>query len=142
VGDQAFLAGFRQVVRQQQQPSAPALGFAGIGCRDAGRAADTGQNRHFTGAGIHGGLDDVGYSLGSARRTRPCRRRRTARSRHMAPAIQTFNVGRLAEVAFGVEVGDRERQQAGREDFFRSFGCIQSPVCEVDMGAPFLRLVV
>ncbi|MCY1228490.1 hypothetical protein D9M72_408110 [compost metagenome] len=54
----AVLAGFGQVVRQQQHAGrAQALGFLRVGDGGAGRAAGAGQDRHLAGAGAHGGVD-------------------------------------------------------------------------------------
>jgi hypothetical protein len=71
VGDQAFLRGFGQVVRQQQQAlRAGLLGFLGVSGH-AGQAADAGQDRHLATAGVHCGLDDFGYSCGVSEKNSP-----------------------------------------------------------------------
>ncbi|MNO74458.1 hypothetical protein D3C76_654580 [compost metagenome] len=55
----AVLAGFGQVVRQQQQAfGAQTLGFLSVFDGLASRTADAGQNRHAGFAGVDGSLDD------------------------------------------------------------------------------------
>ncbi len=106
---------------QQQQPlRAKAFGFLSVGDRLAGRTTDTGENRDLARAGIDGGLDDIRIFLGGQRKELAG----AAGSEECRCAIrrqpfQPLDVPGAVEVALRVEIGDRERQQARREDGFQ-----------------------
>lgn len=118
VGGNAVLAGFGQVVWQQQQAfGTQALGFLSVFDGLTGCTAYTGQNRHAGGAGINGSLDDFGVFAGCQGEELTC----TAGSEQSACAIrgqplEAFDVARAMEIALSIEIGNRERQQTGRED--------------------------
>ncbi|MNL39424.1 hypothetical protein D3C87_1617030 [compost metagenome] len=66
--DQAFLARFGEVMRQQQDAvSAQALGLLCVGDGGAGGAASARNDRHLAAAGVHSGLDDLAV-LGASQR--------------------------------------------------------------------------
>jgi len=106
----AFLAGFGEVMRQQQQ----ALGTQALGLLrhldgEAGRATDAGENRHRAGAGIHGSLDDLAVLARLQREelagTAGSEQRRGTVG---TEPFQALDVAGAIEVALRVEVGDRE----------------------------------
>ena len=118
--DQAFLARFGQVVRQQQNAvGTQALGLLGMGDGHAGRATGTGNDRHLATASVHSSLDDGAVLRPHQRKVLP----RSTGCKQGAGAVggqpfQTLCVGAGAEFALRVEVGDGEGQQAGAHDGF------------------------
>ncbi len=110
MGGHAFLAGFGEVVRQQQQTlGTQALGFLRHLDGQAGRTTDAGENRHRAGAGVDGGLDDLAVLARLQREelagaTGSEQRRGTVG----AEPFQALDVAGAIEVALRVEVGDRE----------------------------------
>ncbi len=131
VGDQAFLAGFGQVVRQQQD----AVGTGLLGrlraldgkARGAARARD---DRHLAAAGVHRGLDDAGVLVSGEREELA----RAARGEQRGGAVggqplQALGVGPGVEVAVGVEVGQREGQQSGGHDLLEVLRGVLHSAC-------------
>ncbi|MNO43099.1 hypothetical protein D3C76_333120 [compost metagenome] len=121
VGGDAVLAGFGEVVGQQQQAlGAQAFGFLGIFDGLAGGTADTGEDRHAAGAGIDGGLDHLAVLAGGQGEELTG----TAGGEQGTGAVggqpfQAFDVAGAMEIALGIEIGDREGQQAAGEDGFQ-----------------------
>ena len=118
MGGNPVLAGFGEVVRQQQQPfGAEAFGLLGVLDGLAGSTAHTGQDRHAGRAGIHGGFHHLGIFAGRQGEKLTC----AACGEQGAGAIrgqpfQALDVTRLVEITLGVEIGHRERQQTVGED--------------------------
>ncbi|MNO99935.1 hypothetical protein D3C76_917180 [compost metagenome] len=120
MGGDAVLAGFGQVVRQQQQAlGTQALGFLRVFDGLAGGATDTGEDRYRSGAGVDRGLDHLAVFAGGQGEEFTG----TASGEQRAGAVggqplKALDVASRVEVALGIEVGDRERQQAVGEDGF------------------------
>ena len=117
-GGNAVLAGFGQVVRQQQQAlGTQTLGFLSVFDGLAGGTADTGQDWHAGRAGIDGGLDDLRILAGGQGEeftgATGCEQGRGA---VRGQPLEALDVAVAIEIALGSEIGDRERQQARRED--------------------------
>nr|GEU28090.1 hypothetical protein [Tanacetum cinerariifolium] len=126
VFDQAVLARFGQVVRQQQQAlRAGFFSFLGVRSGDAGRATDAGQDRYLAFTGIDGSLDDFRVFLRGQREelARAAGSEQCAGAERRQP-FQTVDIRFLVEVAFCIEVGDRERQQARGKDFFQALAAV------------------
>ncbi|MNP32820.1 hypothetical protein D3C76_1260240 [compost metagenome] len=120
MGGDTFLAGFGQVVRQQQQAlGTQALGFLRVFDGLAGGATDAGEDGDRLGAGVDGGLDHLAVFAGSQGEelTGAASGEQGAGAVRGQP-FQALDVASRVEVALGVEVGDRERQQAVGEDGF------------------------
>ncbi|MOA19600.1 hypothetical protein D3C78_1399950 [compost metagenome] len=118
MGGNAVLAGFGQVVRQQQQAfGAQTLGFLCVFDSLAGRTADTGQDWHAGGAGVDRSLDDFRIFAGRQREELTgAARGEQRRGAVWGQPFETLDITRAIEVALSIEIGDRERQQTGRED--------------------------
>ncbi|MNP01421.1 hypothetical protein D3C76_932350 [compost metagenome] len=118
MGGNAVLAGFGQVVRQQQQAfGAQTLGFLGVFDGLTGRTADAGQDWHAGGASVDGSLDDFRVFTGRQREKltgTACGEQ--SRGAVWGQPFKTLDVTSAIEIALGIEIGDRERQQTGRED--------------------------
>ncbi|MND99276.1 hypothetical protein D3C80_916580 [compost metagenome] len=118
MGGNAVLAGFGQVVRQQQQTfGAQTLGFLCVFDSLAGRTADTGQDWHAGGASVDRSLDDFRIFAGRQREEltgAACGEQ--SRGAVWGQPFQALDVTRAIEVALSIEIGNRERQQTGRED--------------------------
>ncbi|MNY26560.1 hypothetical protein D3C86_1604170 [compost metagenome] len=124
VGD-AFLAGFGQVMRHQQDAvRAQALGFLGVFDGHAGRAAGAGQDGYLATAGFHRGADHVRIVLLRQReelaRAAGCEQGRGA---VRGQPFQAFDIGRWAEIALFVKVGHGERKQAVRNNLLEFLRC-------------------
>ena len=122
--NQAFLAGFGQVVRQQQNAvGAQALGFLGVGNGRARGAASAGNDRHLAAAGVDRGLDDLAVLI--ARQREVFARAAGGEQRAGAKGREPFQARGIAlgvEIALGREVRHREGQQAGAHHFFEILG--------------------
>jgi len=118
VRGQAFLAGFGEVVRQQQDAVRAGL-LGGLGALDgeARGAAGARDDRHHAAAGVDRGLDDAGVLVAGQREelARAAGREQRARAVGSQP-FEALLVALLVEVAVAVEVGQREREQAGAHD--------------------------
>ncbi|MNI38162.1 hypothetical protein D3C73_922930 [compost metagenome] len=118
VGGNAVLASFSQVVRQQQQAlGAQALGFLCVFNGLTGRTAHAGQDWHAGGASVDRRLDDFRIFAGRQREEltgAACGEQ--SRGAVWGQPFQTLDVTRAVEVALCIEIGNRERQQTGRED--------------------------
>ncbi len=118
MGGNPVLAGFGQIVRQQQQ----ALGTQTFGFLShldglTGRTTDASQNRHGLFASVDGGLDDFGVFTAGQGEEFTC----TASSEQCGSAVrcqplQAFDVTSAVEIALGIEVGYRKGQQTVGED--------------------------
>ncbi|MCY1179474.1 hypothetical protein D9M73_198780 [compost metagenome] len=108
-------------MRQQQQAfGTQALGFLGVFDGLAGRTTDASQDRYRGCAGIDSGLDHLAVFAGSQGEELTG----AAGGEQGAGAVggepfQALDVAGAVEVALGVEVGDREGQQAAGEDGFQ-----------------------
>ncbi len=134
MGGNAVLAGFGEVVRQQQQAlGAQALGFLSIFDGLAGRAADAGENRYAARAGVYSGFHYFRVFAGRQREeltgTAGGEQRRRAVG---CQPLQALDVTSAMEVALGIEIGNRERQQSGGEDGLQFLWIHYSNTLEVD----------
>ncbi len=121
----AVLAGFSQVVRQQQDAlGAQALGFLGVGDGHAGRAAGAGQDGHLACAGFHRGADDVGIVVWRQREELAgATGGEQGGGAVGGQPFQALYIGLGAEVALRVEVGHGEGKQAFRDDLLEFLWC-------------------
>ena len=118
MGHQAVLAGFGQVVRQQQNAvGAQALGFLRAGHRKTGRAADAGNDGHLAGAGINRRLDDQRVFVAGEREkfARAASGKKRGRAVRGQP-FEALDVAARAKIALLVKVGDGKGQKAGADD--------------------------
>ena len=75
------------------------------------------QDRHTGGASVDGSLDDFRVLAGRQReKLTGAARGEQRRGTVWGQPLETLDVARTIEVALSVEIGDRERQQTGRED--------------------------
>jgi hypothetical protein len=124
MSDQAFLAGFGQVVRQQQDAvGAGTLGLLRALDGKAGRAAGAGNDGHLAAAGVHRGPDDAGVLVAGEREELAG----AAGGEQRGGAIrgqpfQPFGIAAGVEVALGVEIRQRKRQQSVGHDRFEFLG--------------------
>ncbi|MNZ82214.1 hypothetical protein D3C78_1009070 [compost metagenome] len=118
MGGDTVLAGFGQVMRQQQQAlGAQALGFLSVFDGLASGTANTGKDWHAGGAGIDGGLDDLRVLAGGqGEEFTGAARCEQGRGAIRGQPLEALDVAVAIEIALGSKVGDRERQQARRED--------------------------
>ncbi|MCY1516773.1 hypothetical protein D9M68_514230 [compost metagenome] len=118
VSGNAFLAGFGQVVRQQQQALGPeSLGLLGVLDGQPGWTTHPGKDRHAASAGVHGGLDHGAVLIRSQREefSRATGREQRGSAIGSQP-LQAPGIALGIEVAGGIEVGNREGQQARGKD--------------------------
>ena len=129
MGDQAFLAGFGQVMRHQQNAvGTQSFSLLGMGDGVAGGAASAGDDGHLATAGIHGGLDDLAVFLAIQREV--FAGATSGEQGTGAIGSQPFKACGITlgiEVALGIEVRHGEGQQAGTHHVFEVLGCHGNP---------------
>ena len=124
MGNQPLLTGFGQVMRQQQ--NAVGAGTLGLLCALDGKTrgtTGTGNDRHLAAAGVHCCFDDFRVLVTSQRKELAG----TTGGKQGCGAIrgqpfQALDVAFPVEVTVGIEVGQRERQQAVGHDGFEFLG--------------------
>jgi len=118
VGGNAVLAGFGQIVWQQQQAlGAKAFGFLGVLDSLASRTANTGEDWHAGGTGINGGLHHLGiFTRGEGEKLTGAAGGEQGSSAVRGQPLQTLDVARRVEITLRIEIGHGERQQTVGED--------------------------
>ena len=118
MGRNAILAGFGEVVRQQQQTfGAEAFGFLSVLDGLACRTAHTGEDRHTGRAGIHCGFHHLGIFAGrEGKELTGTASSEQSRGAVRGQPFKALDVARLVEITLGVEIGHRERQQTVGKD--------------------------
>ena len=133
VGDQAFLAGFGQVVGQQQNAlGAQALSLLGVLDGQRGATASARNDGRAVLAGGQGDLDHFAVFAGLQREelTRATCGKQCRSAVGLQP-LQAIGIGLGSKAQFAVEVGQRKGQQAGLQYAFEVlWGHVQAPLGE------------
>ena len=118
MGSNPVLAGFGQVVRQQQQAfGTEALGFLSVFDGLTGRTADTGEDRHAGGTGIHCRLHNLGiFAGGQGEKLTGAACSEQCSGTLGGQPLQALDIAGLMEITLCVEIGHGERQQTVGED--------------------------
>ena len=121
---QAFLAGFGQVMRQQQDAVGASL-FSRLRALDgkAGRPASARNDGHLATAGVHRRLDDLRVFIpGQREEFAGAASRKQGTGAIRSQPLQPVDVALAMEVALRIEVGQGKGQQAAGENGFEFLG--------------------